>query len=233
MRACTKAFTLLELIMALAASAVLLTAVYGVFSRAVHLRDDATERAREARMRARAVAMIRNDLRHALISGQKDTALANVLEGSAEARGSSFPGYLKLTTTTWADPGVDDQNDYAPADVQQVEYYIVSDPNASGLKAGRLVRTVDQNLLATLRETPPENPLLTGIESMEVEFYDGSSWQTSWTISEDETTLPQAVRVRLQPAAKAAGEAKPAPIEVLVPWATQSFTETTTEGTGQ
>jgi type II secretion system protein J len=219
------AFTLIELVMALAASAVLLTAIYGVFSRAVHLRDDATERAHDSRLRARAVGMIRNDLRHALVSGQTGIALAKVLEGSRDAQGSTFAGYLKLTTTTWKDPGIDEQNDYAPGDVQQVEYYIVNDPDSTDAKAGRLVRTVDQNLLATVRETPPEVPLLSGLESMEIEFYDGDSWQTSWTFSEEQTELPQAVRVRLQPAPKIAGEATPMPIEVMVPWAVQPFTE--------
>ena len=94
-------FTLLELVMALAASAVILAAIYGVFSRAVHLRDDATARTRESRVRAHAAAVIRDDLRHAFISGSTTaTSLALKLTGSAEGTASSFPGYLTFTTTT-------------------------------------------------------------------------------------------------------------------------------------
>src|SRR5687768_8743449 len=72
------AFTLLEVLMALAAGAVILTAIYGVFSKAVHLRDSATDRAREVRVRARAVSILRNDLRNARISGGE---LAATLQG--------------------------------------------------------------------------------------------------------------------------------------------------------
>jgi type II secretion system protein J len=213
------AFTLLELIMALAASAVILAAIYGVFSRAVHLRDDATVRTREARVRAHAASVILDDLRSAFISGSTTaTSLALKLTGSAEGTASSFPGYLAFTTTTGRD-----LDDTPVADVQQVEYYIVDDPDAVNRQAGLLVRTVDRALLAPTRETPPEEPLLHGIEKMEVEFYEGGTWQESWELTEEDTTLPEAVRVRLYPAAEVQGQTVP-PIEILVPWTTQTRT---------
>jgi type II secretion system protein J len=213
------AFTLLELVMALAASAVILTAIYGVFSRAVHLRDDATTRTRESRVRAHAAAVIRDDLRHAFISGSTTaTSLALKLTGSAEGLESGFPGYLGFTTTTGRD-----LDDTPVADVQQVEYYIVDNPGAVNRQAGLLVRAVDRTLLAPTRETPPEEPLLRGIESMEVEFYDGGTWQTSWEVTEEDTTLPEAVRVRLFPAPEVQGQTV-APIEILVPWTTHPRT---------
>ncbi len=214
------AFTLLELILALAASAVILAAIYGVFSRAVHLRDDATARTREARVRAHAAAVIRDDLQHALISGSKATTpIAATLTGSADGKASNFPGYLKLTTTTGRE-----LEDAPAADVQEIEYYIVDDPDAPNRDAGLLVRTIDRTLLAQTRETPPEEPLLHGVERMEIEFYDGDAWQGSWEITEDDKTLPEAVRVRLQPASTFPGERVP-PIEIVVPWTTQAWTE--------
>src|SRR5207247_4747124 len=85
---------------------------------------------------------------------------------------------------------------------------------------GALVRTVSGGLVAPTRQTPPEEPLLAGIESMEVTFFDGNTWQTSWDVSQD-PTLPQAVRVRLQPAGEGGNGRKPPAIEVLVPWVTQ------------
>jgi type II secretion system protein J len=209
------AFTLIEILLAMAACAVILTAVYGVFSRAVHLRDDATAHIREARVRAHAAAVLRNDLRNARISGG---TLAATLTGSQSGESGNFPGYLKFTTTTAQDIVANSQEVPAP-DVQRVEYFIVTDPDASTPRAGQLVRTVSLDLLANVERKPEEEPLLAGIESMEVAFYDGSSWQESWNYEESKT-VPQAVRVRLQPAPDDAG-AKPAPIEVLVAWSTQ------------
>jgi type II secretory pathway pseudopilin PulG len=197
------AFTLMELLIATAACAVVLAAICGVFSKAIHLRDDATARTREARVRQHAANIIRNDLRNAWISGRK---LAIVLEGSRESQQGGFPGYLKFTT-----------------------YFIITDPAATNRNAGLLVRAVNRNLLASVEERAPETPLLAGVESMDVEFYDGDSWKQTWNYETD-PTLPQAIRVRLQPAEPIGGAAnprvssrmnKPAPIEIVVPWTTQ------------
>lgn len=215
-----RAFTLIELLLALAACAVLLTAVYGVFSRAVHLRDNATEHVREARVRARAETVLRNDLRNARISGG---TLAAELEGSQSGQSGKFPGYLRFTTTTAQDL-VENALDVPATDLQRVEYYVATDPNGTDPGAGRLVRTVEHDLLQTLEQSAPEEPLLPGVESMEVAFFDGTSWQESWDYTESKT-VPEAVRVRIQPSADASNakgsKTKAAPIEVLVPWTTQ------------
>ena len=211
-----EAFTLIELLIATAACAVVLAAIFGVFSRAIHLRDNATERTREARVRNHAVNVIRNDLRNAWVSGKiSENKLATVLKGSRETQQGGFPGYLKFTTTS----AVDQPNEIG-SEVQQVEYYIVTDAQAPDRNAGLLVRTVDRNLLAATREKPPEQALLPGIAAIEVAFYDGDSWKDSWEVTEDDATVPQAIRVRLQPAGGLARERKPPPIEVLEPWTT-------------
>ncbi len=214
-----RAFTLLELVLATAGCAVLLAAIFGFFSKAVHLRDDGMARTRESRLRARATSVIRNDLRNAIVSGG---TLATTLQGSQQGPGGSFPGYLKFTTTT-----APDVNDIPDPDVQQVEYYIIADPDAADQTAGQLVRAHIRNLLSTTNEAPTEEPLLTGVASMEVAFFDGSSWQDSWQVTSDYTKLPQAVRVRIRPVRADANAQAPAAIEVLVPWMTQAANDTT------
>jgi type II secretion system protein J len=214
-----RAFTLIELVLATAGCAMLLAAIFGFFSRAVHLRDEAMARSRESRLRARAASVIRNDLRNAIVSGG---TLAATLEGSQQGPGGSFPGYLKFTTTTA--PDVDEVPD---SDIQQVEYYIVADPDAADQNAGRLVRACNRNLLATTNEPPTQEPLLAGVASMEVSFFDGSSWQDSWQVTADNKKLPEAVRVRIRPARAEANAQAAAPIEVLVPWMTEAANETT------
>ena len=219
------AFTLIEMLIALAACAILLAAVYGVFSRAVHLRDAATQRTREVRVRAHAASTIRNDLRNALVSGG---TLAATLQGSQEGHGAGFPGYLKFTATT-----AKDADDSIGGDVQEIEYFIARDTETADQKAGVLVRTINRDLLATPKQTPTEERVLAGVEAMDVSFYSGSAWKPSWEVTTDSKTLPEAVRVSIQPVADADG-IKPAAIEVLVPWVTQSAIEaTTTTGGGQ
>jgi hypothetical protein len=214
----------MELLIATAACAIVLAAIFGVFSRAIHLRDNATERTREARVRTHAANVIRNDLRNAWISGKK---LAIVLKGSRDSQEGGFPGYLKFTTTSAVD-----QPTEIGSEVQQVEYYIVTDAASPDRNAGLLVRAVDRNLLAPTREKPPEEALLPGIETMDVSFYDGDSWKDSWEVTEDNKTVPQAIRVRLQPSGGTAREKKPAAIEVLVPWTTQVVAAAATPAPG-
>jgi type II secretion system protein J len=210
----TAAFTLLEMTLALAASAVILTAIFGVFSKAVHLRDNATARTHAARLRVHALNVLRNDLRNARVTGGADRTFANSLEGSQETHGSSYPGYLKFTTTTQAD----DLDDPSP-DVQEVEYYIVNNPDVIDRKSGLLVRSANRDLLNTTRSQLAESPLLPDAVSMEVSFLDGTDWKSSWTVSDDDQTLPLAVRVRIE-------IANSSPIELLVPWNTQTLTDT-------
>ncbi len=202
-----RAFTLIEIMMALAGGAVILAAIYGIFTRAVRLRDDGMARTREVRVRAHAASVLRNDLRNALVSGGR---LAASLTGSVTGRSGGFPGYLKFTTTTTPDDG-----DVLAADVQQVEYYVVTDSAAEDGKSGLLMRAVDRDLLAAVRGAPAEEPLLAGVKSMEVSFYDGGSWQQAWEVTEEDQTLPEAVKVRILTTAN------PMPLEVLVPWTTQ------------
>ena len=119
------AFTLIELLVAAATSAMVLAAVYGIYTRAIKTRDHATERIHETALRRRAGSTIRNDLRNAYISGT-GAVLASIVEGGHTSQHSHFPGYLRFTTTTGRDtPGE------MFGDVQQVEYYI-SDQTPNG-----------------------------------------------------------------------------------------------------
>ncbi len=237
------AFTLLEILLASMGAALVLAALYGIFIHAIRLRDTATDRVRDARLRARAEAVIRADLRNALISGG---VLAATLEGGSNddtgPGGASLPGYLKFTTTTGRDDGTN-----LSGDVQQVEYYLEHDADAPGGTNGQgsnvLVRAVTRDLLATTAPPPHEEQVLRGVQSLAVEFYDGANWQQSWSydgtaaaltsgndaassgtvIALGNTTLPDAVRVTVQPAAATPGGPTPPPVEVLVPWTTQPF----------
>ncbi len=201
-----RGFTLIEVSLALAASAVLLSAVYGVFSKAIHLRDDATERTRQSRARTRAAAILRSDLQNARISGG---TLAAVLQGSRDAQGSQFPGTLTLTTTTGR-PGQDTPG----GDLQEVHYF-VADANGQS-DAGVLVRTTQLNLLAPVTEEPPQEILIDGVTALEPAFFDGQTWTERWDYTPDNPALPQALRVTIRRSNGAA------PLEITVPWTTQT-----------
>ena len=245
-----RGFTLLEILLASAAAALLLAAVYAVFTQAIHLRDRAAARVHDSRLRERAEKILRDDLNNALVSG--GILAASLTGGTTSAggpAGSSLPGYLKFTAANGKSSGSD-----VASDVQQIEYYITAptgtnaagEPNSGGV----LTRAVTRDLLdATTQTTAKEEPILAGVQALQVQFYDGSNWQDSWSyaapastpssgsttsttsttstggtaVTVGNTTLPTAVRVDVVLApATANGQPQP-PIEVLVPWTTQPF----------
>ena len=237
---------MIEILLASAAAALILAAIYGVFQHAMRLRDSATQRIRDIRLRSRAATVIRNDLRNAYISGG---LFAGIVQGNsagtdAAVSNSAYPGYLKLTTTTGKDTP-----DALYGDVQQVEYYIVRDTGTTASGGGDLVRAITRDLLNATQPVAEEQQILTGVQSLQVSFYDGSTWQTSWefntadnstagsTASTSSTnsagsgtaaeTLPVAIRVDIQQGPPTVGASTPAPLEILVPWTMQPFTSPT------
>ncbi|MEA3188696.1 MAG: Type secretion system protein [Chthoniobacter sp.] len=209
-----RGFTLIEILLALIASVVIFTAIYGVFSNAVHLRDNATRRIRDTRLRERAVTVIRNDLENAIVSGGALASTLTTTSSNANVNANT-PGYLKFTTTTARNSA-----DELLGDVQEVSYAIAEDKNSENQRAGILTRSVDRNLLAQQREITHEQQLLSGVESFAVSFYDGQNWNPTIEIS-GSATLPEAVRVTIQQAALAEKDRPPAPIDIFVPWTTQ------------
>lgn len=205
-----RAFTLIEILAATLAFALLLTAVYSLFSHATRLRDRATIQTREVRLQARAVALLREDLRNATVSGGR---MAAELRGSIQSPRSRFPGYLRFTTATgW------NQTNALFGDLQEVEYFVVNDPFADDRNAGLLVRTVDRNLLAIARTPTAEEAILSGVRAFEVSFLEGQNWMDSWEFTDLDPRLPDAVRVRLRLARSSSDPRDDRVIEVLVPW---------------
>jgi type II secretion system protein J len=222
-------FTLIEVLLAMVAAAILLSALYGLFGRAVKLRDQAEEHIRVARLRTRAVNALKADLANARLLG---TAMNGSFVGSQTPPSSSqFPGYLKFTTTTGRDSA-----DAPYGDAQEVEYYITADPQSTNQQSGVLVRTTNRVLLASTPEITSEERLLTGVQSLELEFYDGSEWKSTWdtttgsavvststsststssTASTTTATLPKAARIRVMPYSEQTQKLTPA-LEVVIP----------------
>ncbi len=216
-------FTLIEVMVASLASAILIVSLYGVFSRSIRLRDNATSRIETLRNHQQAARIIRDDLRHGLVTGAR---LAATLEGSPQSENSRFPGYLKITTATGPNtPG----NSYG--DLQEVAYFITNDPWSTNQNAGALVRTIDQNLLAQIREISREDVLLHNVEALEVRFFDGNNWLDSWDFVDTESSLPAAVEVTIQPAGyRTNPNQTPPAIQILELWSVQTIaTSTNTE----
>lgn len=221
-----RAFTLIELILAIGVAAIVLAAVNAVLFTALHLRDVTGNAVDAATPMDQAVVYLRRDLQCAvtptngtskILSG--DFKVGNVTSVSGQ------PAAIEMYTATGA------LSDSQPwGDIQYVTYELKNpaDRSAAGLD---LVRSVTRNLLATTTANAEDQLLLSGVESIKFSCYDGAQWSDSWDttgLTSINTNLPLAVRVDIQMAAN--NGARPEPIEILVPIDSQSRTNRTTTG---
>jgi len=216
----SSAFTLMEVMLALAVSAIVLAAIGGVFYSAVRLRERTTATLDEAAPMHQALTLLRRDLQGAMPPGGTMTGdFKSGLTGSGMAQGIG----LQFFTST----GV--LNDNALwGDMQEVTYEL-REPAQRTKTAGKdLVRGVSRNLLATTEQEWDEQWLMGNVQSLEFACYDGADWRDSWDTSMGNTNLPSAVRVRILLAGdNTANVRNVQPFEMIVPLLVQSRTNRT------
>jgi type II secretion system protein J len=221
-----KAFTLIEMLLAVAICAIVLLAINGVFATAVHLRDKTSEAVEETLPVNRALEILYRDLKGAVgpggflagdfRCGVQATGATMGLSGEAGSAGLDF--YTSTGAIT----------DEVPwGDLQEVFYELKapSDRNRTGMD---LVRCINRNLLATTTQVPEIQWLMGSVQTLEFECYGGTQWRNTWDTSAGDTNLPLVVRVRVQlvprPDEKA-GNLQP--VEMLVPLVSQTRTGVT------
>ncbi len=214
------AFTLIEVLIAVAIFAVVLLAVQGIFHGALRLRNRTVESIEAARPLEQALAILRHDLANIVPPGG---TLAGSLETSPILDGMNSQPSLQFNTSV----GV--LTDHAPwGEIHRVAYTLSASTNRS---AGReLHRVVTRNLLPLTQDTSEDQPLLNGVESIEFSFHDGTSWRNTWDSTNEATLLPRAIRVELLMTSTNATQSRNRqPIELVVGIMVEPSTNTATQ----
>jgi len=215
------AFTLIEVLLALAICAVVLVAINAVFATAVRLRDKTSAALNEALPLNQALDVLRRDLKGAVGPGG---FMAGDFKCDAQGMGTSMGlvgeqggGGLDFFTGT----GIISQG--APwGDLQEV-YYELKAPSDRQQAGMDLIRNVNRNLLTTAGQTPDTQWLLSGVQTLEFECYDGMQWRNNWDTSQGDTNLPSAVRITLLLAVKEGEDAAAVkPLQMIVPLGSQT-----------
>jgi len=207
-----RAFTLIELILAIGVAALVLITANLVLYTALHLRDDTTEMVDAATPVDTAASFLKHDLTCCVTTN----GTSKVLSGSFRAgdglqsAGESDPVEIEMYTTTGA------LSDSQPwGEIQRVSYELKAPvtPNAVGRD---LYRSVSRNLLTFNTPQVDDQFVLGGVQSIKFSCYDGAQWQDSWdtsSVTAVNTNLPTAVKVEIQ----MAGNVQAQPIELVVP----------------
>jgi type II secretion system protein J len=212
-------FTLIEVLLALVICAIVLVAVSAVFASAVRLRDRTSSRVEEGLPITRTFEILRRDLKGAVGPGG---FLAGDFKCGAQSMGTSMglsgeagASGLDFFTSTGV---ISDNSPYG--DLQEVFYELrtPADRDQAGMD---LVRCVNRNLLETTTQTPDIQWLMSHVDTVEFDCYDGTQWRNFWDTSNGDTNLPNALRIRILLAGDTGG--KPQPLEMVVPLVSQTI----------
>lgn len=246
----TAAFTLLELLIAVAVFAVVLLSINVVFYSALRLRNKTAEALDRAAPLQRALSLMKMDIANIVapggtLCGTLQSPMMGTSTGSqsssATASGQpTTPGIGSLTALQLPDAvesspffytttGAVDDNLPWP-EIQQVSYVLVQSTNATPGKD--LVRCVTRNLLPSdTPDLPSQQRLISGIETFAFFYYDGFQWQTFWDSTQMTNALPLAIKVTIQPVSAETPQTQtlPPPIELVVPISVQTWTNQTSQ----
>ena len=215
-----RAFTLLEMMIAVAVFAIVLAAINGVFWGALRLRNKTVESIDAALPAEQALAIIRNDLAHIVAPGgtfftqlQTSVPTTNRTTTSSMLPSAALQG-INSPQFTISNALVDDNTMWS--DIQRVSYQLVSSIDATAV-GSELHRIVTRNLLPAIQEDSEQRSILSGVESIYFSYFDGSQWQQTWNSTNSTLKLPRAIRVEINMAAEERGRMAPPPLNLVVP----------------
>ncbi len=248
----TRAFTLIEILLATAIFAIVLLSITTVFFAALRLRERTIAAVDGGLPLNRALGILRRDLQNAMPPGgplagsfrygQGAGGLGSSSGGTAGSSASAAQT-VAANSTSLLQNGLDFYTttghlgpDAPWGEIQEVNYDLKtsSDPNAYGKD---LVRTVNHDLLAVAAQTPETQRLVGNVQSLDFSFWDGMQWRDTWDTTAGDTNLPLAVKVSLQMAVDPSMNAgRQEPVQMVVLLDTQvistnaASTNSTTEG---
>ena len=184
----THAFTLLEMLVAMAMIAVLAGSLYATLRIAFKARRTALEAVEPVSKAELAMELLRADVQSAVIP-RGILAGSFLGEDGTDDTGRECDSLLLHCTTPTA------RQAERTADIRMIELVCIPQEDATGMV---LLRRITVNLLAPTTNEPAEDVLCRGVQAFGLRYFDGTSWQDSWDSGTQDNTLPSAVEVTLE-----------------------------------
>ena len=186
-------FTLMEVMFATMAFALILLVMQMTFSGVLGLRNRAQKRVDQQAILSQAMTIMKRDLENMIVTG------GLMAEGliCTEMGSPDMPNdQLEFYSTTGV---VSDQ--FPWGDVQKVGYLLGVDPMQTvTTNLGQALMRLSLNTLPleANEEPPVETLMLDNVRSMEFEFFDGLQWLQTWDSNVNEPAVPLAVRAMVE-----------------------------------
>lgn len=182
-----RAFTLLELTLAVLVAALLAFVLYRSMHVCLRARRSALEAVKPVRALTFAVDVICHDFESVV---RPTGILAGPFVGTRQTGSSGDADYVEFYSM-----GRDRVRPATPMDegVRCVELGLKTDVSPPAL-----VRYVTRNLLARKQADPEEEILCRNVRSLSLRYYDGLNWLEEWDSTELDNALPLAVRLEIE-----------------------------------
>ncbi len=210
LRVACAAFTLIEVLLAVGISAIVLAAINVVFFGAVRLREGAAAATKMTLPLDNLVSVMKRDLR-GIMPYSGNSVLVGLMASDTTAVGMSQPVALEIYTSTGqVVPG----SPYG--EIQRIDYALQDPTNRMAPPGRDIVRHVSRNLLAVTPEAPVPQHLISGVQTLQFSYYDGTNWATTWSSTLSNTPIAVKVHIDFTPP-RVRGVPATSPIDFLVP----------------
>lgn len=219
-----QAFTLLELLLAVAIFAVVLASINAVFYSAMRLQRTTQAAVDRSLPVNRASEVIDRDLRGIVLPGG---ILAGSFQYGVNTTNNTPQGSFEFTTSS----GVVEET--VPfGDLERVTYQLRASTDRRGGQGKELLRTMRRNILSTTLEEDDAEVLLANVLLMQVSFYNGTQWVETWDSTATTNFLPRGIRLDLTFTSGGDGAVQP-PLRLTAPVMLAASTNQTQSVGGQ
>jgi prepilin-type N-terminal cleavage/methylation domain-containing protein len=184
-----KAFTLLELLVAMSLMVVTAACLYTALYTGFRARRSALSAVEPTVLAINAVELLKQDIYGVLPPGD---ALAGAFLGtdSTGLKGVDTDSLEFYTTHIYAD------NDHPVGGLGKIELLLEEDTDENRTNY-KLLRKVTTNLLSPRGVDPDEQVLCRNVKALDMRYFDGESWLDEWDSTADANSLPLAVEIEV------------------------------------
>lgn len=182
-----RAFTLLELLVAMAMMSIIAASLYTSLSIGFKARDS-SENTLDARRSARIVMGL---LKQEIISSLPPKG---ILAGKFEGTNGQDDSGNESDSMVFYSAAYNPADDEVVGDIIKVQISLSTSEESD---VHTLVRGITKNLLSPKSLEPYEEVLCNNIRSLNLRYYDGYDWQDEWDSSSHDDNLPEAVEINI------------------------------------
>jgi len=185
-----RAFTMLELLVAMALMVVIASCLYTALYTAFRAKRSALSAVEPTSLAINAIELIKQDTYGVLPPG-------GILAGAFIGNDSLGVNGVDADSLEFYTTHIYSENDHPVGGLGKIELVLEEDTDYDR-ENYRLVRRITTNLLSPRAIDPEEQVLCRNVKSLNLQYFDGDNWLDEWDSTADANSLPLAMEIDIQ-----------------------------------